>query len=50
MDDQFSRTELMIGKENIEKINNSKVVVFGLGGVCSRRTCKGRDWEFYISR
>ena len=35
MDDQFSRTELMIGKENIEKINNSKVVVFGLGGVGS---------------
>ena len=32
---QFSRTELLIGKEGIEKLNNSKVVVFGLGGVGS---------------
>ncbi len=31
MDSQFSRTELIIGKENIQKINNAKVVVFGLG-------------------
>ena len=32
---QFSRTELIIGKEGIEKLNNSKVVIFGLGGVGS---------------
>ena len=32
---QFSRTELIIGKENIEKLNNSKVAVFGIGGVGS---------------
>ena len=32
---QFSRTELVIGKEAIEKLNNSKVAVFGLGGVGS---------------
>ena len=32
---QFSRTELLIGKEGIEKLNNSKVAVFGLGGVGS---------------
>ena len=32
---QFSRTELVIGKEAIEKLNKSKVAVFGLGGVGS---------------
>ncbi len=32
---QFSRTELLIGKENIEKLHNSKVAIFGLGGVGS---------------
>ena len=30
---QFSRTELLIGKEAVEKLNNSKVAVFGIGGV-----------------
>lgn len=33
--EQFSRTELLIGKENIEKLNHSKVAVFGIGGVGS---------------
>ena len=32
---QFSRTELLIGKEGVEKLQNSKVAVFGLGGVGS---------------
>ena len=32
---QFSRTELVIGKESIEKLQNSKVAVFGIGGVGS---------------
>lgn len=32
---QFSRTELLIGKEALEKLRNSKVVVFGIGGVGS---------------
>lgn len=32
---QFSRTELIIGKENIEKLHNAKVAIFGLGGVGS---------------
>ncbi|MCR5265709.1 MAG: tRNA threonylcarbamoyladenosine dehydratase [Cyanobacteria bacterium RUI128] len=31
--DQFSRTELLIGKEGVEKLQNSYVAVFGLGGV-----------------
>lgn len=32
---QFSRTELIIGKEAIQKLNNAKVAVFGIGGVGS---------------
>jgi len=32
---QFSRTELLIGKEGIEKLQNAKVAIFGLGGVGS---------------
>ena len=32
---QFSRTELIIGKKNIEKLNNAKVAIFGIGGVGS---------------
>ena len=32
---QFSRTELLIGKEGIDKLKNSKVAVFGIGGVGS---------------
>ncbi|MBQ7409896.1 MAG: tRNA threonylcarbamoyladenosine dehydratase [Clostridia bacterium] len=35
MENQFSRTELIIGKENVEKIKNSKVAIFGIGGVGS---------------
>lgn len=31
--DQFSRTELMFGKESMEKLKNSRVAVFGIGGV-----------------
>ena len=32
---EFSRTELLIGKEGIEKLARSKVAVFGIGGVGS---------------
>ena len=35
MQEQFSRTELLIGKQNIEKLQNAKVAVFGIGGVGS---------------
>ena len=35
MSNQFSRTELLIGKEGIKKLQNSKVAVFGIGGVGS---------------
>lgn len=30
---QFSRTELLIGADGVEKLKNSRVAVFGLGGV-----------------
>lgn len=30
---QFSRTQLLLGKEAIEKMSNSRVAVFGIGGV-----------------
>lgn len=33
MEEQFSRTELLIGAEAIEKLKNSRVAVFGVGGV-----------------
>lgn len=32
---QFQRTERLIGKEAVTKLNNSKVIVFGVGGVGS---------------
>lgn len=32
---QFSRTELLIGREGIEKLQKAKVAVFGIGGVGS---------------
>ena len=35
MEDMFSRTELLIGRDNIEKLHKSKVAVFGIGGVGS---------------
>ena len=30
---QFSRTELLFGKEAMEKLRNSRVAIFGIGGV-----------------
>ena len=35
MVNQFSRTELLIGKEAMEKLHKSKVAIFGIGGVGS---------------
>ncbi len=30
---QFSRTELLFGKESMERLSKSRVAVFGIGGV-----------------
>lgn len=35
MQNQFSRTEMLIGKDGIEKLSKAKVAVFGIGGVGS---------------
>ena len=33
MGDMFERTELLLGKENVEKLKQARVAVFGVGGV-----------------
>lgn len=33
MDERFSRTEMLIGRDAVEKLKNSRVAVFGVGGV-----------------
>ena len=34
----FERSELLLGKEALEKLKNSRVAVFGIGGVGSYAT------------
>ena len=31
--EKFLRTEMLLGKEAVEKLKNSRVAVFGIGGV-----------------
>ena len=33
MNDQFQRTRMLIGQENLDKLKDTKVLVFGVGGV-----------------
>ena len=33
MQEQFSRTELLLGREGLEKLKKAHVTVFGIGGV-----------------
>ena len=33
LDEQFSRTEMLIGGAALKRLKNAKVAVFGLGGV-----------------
>ena len=40
MNGKFSRTEMLIGNDGMEKLKNAKVAVFGLGGVGSY-VCEG---------
>ena len=40
MEDKFSRTEMLIGNDGMDKLKDSKVAVFGLGGVGSY-VCEG---------
>nr|MBP8619593.1 ThiF family adenylyltransferase [Clostridia bacterium] len=32
---RFSRTEVLIGKDSLEKLKNAKIAIFGIGGVGS---------------
>ena len=41
---QFSRTELLLGKEAMNKLENSRVAVFGIGGV---GVSSLQDFSFY---
>ena len=43
MQDQFSRTAMLYGRENVAKLKNRRVAVFGIGGVgghCSEALCR----------
>jgi tRNA A37 threonylcarbamoyladenosine dehydratase len=40
MDEKFSRTEMLIGNDGMEKLKDAKVAVFGIGGVGSF-VCEG---------
>jgi len=40
MDEKFSRTEMLIGNDGMEKLKDAKVAIFGLGGVGSF-VCEG---------
>ena len=43
MPDQFSRTAMLIGGESIRRLKNSRVAVFGIGGVgghCAEALCR----------
>ena len=43
MPDQFSRTALLLGQENVDKLKNRRVAVFGIGGVgghCAEALCR----------
>ena len=33
MEEQFSRTELLLGENALKKLKNAKVIIFGIGGV-----------------
>ena len=33
MNDRFTRTKLILGQDGIDKLQNSRVAVFGIGGV-----------------
>ena len=35
MEDEFSRMELLIGREAVDLLSKKKIAVFGLGGVGS---------------
>lgn len=52
MQNQFSRTELLIGTSGIQKLQKAKVAIFGIGGVGSyvvEALCRAGVREFCVS-
>ena len=47
MINEYSRTELLIGSENMEKLKKASVAVFGVGGVGSH--CVSKHWQGAVS-
>lgn len=49
--DQFSRTELLLGNENMIRLKNARVAIFGIGGVGGYTTeaWPGAVWERWTS-
>ena len=48
---EFSRTELLIGEEGMEKLKNARVAVFGVGGVIAVNPApfaKNKSWAVYL--
>ena len=50
MDEKFSRTEMLIGNEGMEKLKNAKVAVFGLGGVAKQSDQSRQIFQEHIPR
>lgn len=51
--EQFQRTEMLIGKKGIEKLQKAKVAIFGIGGVGSyvlEGLVRAGIRKFYFSR
>ena len=51
MSERFLRTEMLLGSEAMEKLKNSKVAVFGLGGVgswCAEALCRAGVGEIAL--
>ncbi|MBP8641106.1 MAG: tRNA threonylcarbamoyladenosine dehydratase [Oscillospiraceae bacterium] len=51
MSERFLRTEMLLGKQAMEKLKNSKVAVFGLGGVgswCAEALCRAGVGEITL--
>ena len=51
MSERFLRTEMLLGRQAMEKLKNSKVAVFGLGGVgswCAEALCRAGVGEITL--
>ena len=50
MQDQYSRTQLLLGADAMAKLHNSRVAVFGIGGVGGYTVeALAAEWARWIS-